>query len=296
MRNWRVLTAVLAVVLAVIAGVLAWQYLSDADERASEDFELVPTIRAAADIPEGTTGAEAQNQELLETFDVPANAVPQKAITSPEEVSGLIAAATISEGQFITTDSFVTPLELRGFAQTIDEGMQAISVSVDQTRGVGGFIVPNDLVNILVTTDISPLVTPQDPATGEPIEGADEALTTTAYLLNGIKVLAVGATTATNVEEEAGDPSTGIITLEVNSEQAEQIAHAESQGTLVLSLNPPGFDREAFQVPVEIVEAVNWFDQELNCVNDLRLALGGTPEGLVAPTLSCARAGQQVQG
>lgn len=293
MRNWRVLTAVLAVVLAVVAGVLAWQYLSDADERASEDFELVPVVRAAADIPEGTTGAEASSQGFLEDFEIPSNAVPPKAIGTPADLEGLVAAATISSGQIITTDSFVNPIELRGLSQVIDETKQAISLSVDQTRGVGGFIVPNDLVNVLVTVDVEPLISPVDLATGEPVEGADQALTTTAYLLSGVKVLAVGSTTVTSVNDETDEEgSTGVITLEVDAEQAEQIAHASSAGSVYLSLNPTGFEADSFVVPVEIVESVNWFDQELSCVTDLRFALGATADGIVTPTTNCDRENQ----
>lgn len=294
MRNWRVLTAIAAVVLAVIAGVLAWQYLSEADERASEDFELVPAFVAARNIPEGTLGSEAVNQDLIEQTEVPRQNVPEAAITDLEQITDNVAVATISAGQFITTDTFVSPLQARNFAQAIDRGKQAISFSVDSTRGVGGFVVPNDTVNVLVTFESVPLGQPQ-PVPGEegqPPAGITEELTTTAYLLSGLKVLAVGNTTATTTSdgtEGEQDTATGVITVEVDAFQAEQIAHAAAQGSIYLSLNPPGADPLQLDADVvEIVEAVNWFEQQLGCLGALRGALDTAPAETPAVPAQCA--------
>ncbi|GIU87649.1 MAG: hypothetical protein KatS3mg009_2164 [Acidimicrobiia bacterium] len=55
-RNWRVVTAVAAVVLAAVAGVLVWQYTDEADERAEADQELVEVYVAAEPVPRGRLG------------------------------------------------------------------------------------------------------------------------------------------------------------------------------------------------------------------------------------------------
>jgi pilus assembly protein CpaB len=281
-RNWRVLTAIAAVVLAIVAGVLAWQYLDEADERAQEDFETVTAFVSTGPIDQGTTGAEAFNANLIEQQEVVQQALPNGYITDPAQITNNVAAARIPENSVITSDSFITPLEAQG-GLVVPEGKQAISFSVDATRSVGGFVVPNDIVNVLVTFDAVPLgETPA--AEGE--TAITEELTTTAYLIPNLEVLAVGSSTATTAaptgETEDGggggqEVSSDIITVAVTPSQASQIAHAQAQssGGLYLSLNSTGEVLANNQVPVEIVEAVNWFSQPMNCLNAVRANLTG---------------------
>jgi pilus assembly protein CpaB len=281
-RNWRVLTAIAAVVLAIIAGVLAWQYLDEADERAQEDFETITAFVSTSPIESGTTGGEAFASNLIEEQEVVRQALPQGYITDPAQITNNVAATRIPENSVITSDSFITPLEAQG-GLVVPEGKQAVSFSVDATRSVGGFVVPNDLVNVLVTFDSVPLG--QQPG-AEGVE-VQEELTTTSYLIANLEVLAVGSSTATTVaptgetDEDGGgggqQVSSDIITVAVTPFQAQQIAHAtaQSSGGLYLSLNssgenfPPNLSDQ-----VEIVEAVNWFTQPLQCLVDIRAALG----------------------
>ena len=294
MRNWRVLTAITAVVLAALAAGLAYRYLTEADERAQEDVELIDVLVAKNDIPRGTSGREAIDTDLFETREVPRNAIPESSRAGTEGMETLVAAAKISAGQFIVADSFVEPSRLEGFSSTIRREKMAISVTVDAMRGIAGFVVPNDTVNILVTTDFEELAVP---ATVPGVEVAPQpALTTSAYLIPGVKVLAIDSTTVTSpaAAPVTGDGTTGAtvpagpaasstITLEVTARQALQITHAmQGMGQIYLTLNPPGFKAESFTVPVEIVEAVNWFDQELTMVAQVRETIrtaAGLPPG-----------------
>jgi pilus assembly protein CpaB len=291
-RNWRVLTAVAAVVLAIVAGVLAWQYLDQADERAKEDYDLVPVFVAADTIPQGTSASDAIANELITQQDFFASSVPANAVTDLEQLAGRVAAATLTAGTPIIDTLFLTPTELRGFSQTIEEGKQAISFAVDPTRGVGGFIVPNDTVNVLVTFEATPLGEQQQPdEEGQPAQQAvTEELTTTAYLLSGLKVLAVGQTTATSAPEpgtteDQQSVSTGVITVEADSFEAQQIVHAATQGSLYLSLNPPEADPlDLVNDTVEIVEAVNWFlPQSLDCITAIRRGIEAGTEDTFPP-------------
>ncbi|MDQ1480143.1 MAG: Flp pilus assembly protein RcpC/CpaB, partial [Actinomycetota bacterium] len=101
--------------------------------------------------------------------------------------------------------------------------------------------------------------------------------TSTAFLLSGLKVIAVGSTSilpsssapAPNVDgvttttTQADTRPASLITLEVTPRQAEQIVHATTIGTMYLSLNPPGFDPKQFTTPPAIVGELNLFDQPL---------------------------------
>src|SRR5690242_20559731 len=178
-RNWRVLTAVAAVILAAAASVLAYTYLTQADARAQDKTELVPALVARGDIPKGTPGQTAVTQNLFETKQVPRNVLPDGSKSDTNGLSGLVAGAEITRGQFLTKSSFVAPSQVNGFSTSIKNGMEAISLSVDQTHGVAGFIQPNDSINLLYSTPV--------------VQGGTKV---TAYLIPGMKVLAVGTTTA----------------------------------------------------------------------------------------------------
>lgn len=291
MRNWRVLTAVTAVVLAALAALLAYRYLDDADERAQEDVELVGVLVAKGDIPRGTTGQAAIDADLFETREVPRNAVPDMARDNTEGIADLVASSKVGKGQFIVYDTFVEPSRLEGFSSSLPEGKQAISLTVDAMRGVAGFVVPNDTVSLIVTLEVEDLVVP---AEGSNVTQTPP-LTTTAFLIPGVKVLAVDDTTITSpaastapaegsTEGEtssAAPASSATFTLEVTPRQALQIAHAmQGEGQVYLSLNPPGFEAKDLTLPAEIVEAYNWFDQELTKLDEVRAEIRAASSGL----------------
>jgi Flp pilus assembly protein CpaB len=108
---------------------------------------------------------------------------------------------------------------------------------------------------------------------------------TTAYLLPGLKVLAVGSSTVLPTQSNAttaaatSDGSTpttlpqnqppSLITLQVTPREAEQIVQGQAEGSLYLSLNPPDFKPGNFQNPDEVVDAVNLFNQPLPMVQQV---------------------------
>jgi pilus assembly protein CpaB len=268
-RNWRVLTAVAAVVLAAAASVLAYTYLTQADARAQDKTELVPALVAKNVIPKGTPGKTAVDEGLFTTKRVPRDAVPDSVLTSDDGLGNLVASGPIAKGQFVVRDSFVAPSQVDGFSTTVKDGKQAISLSVDTTHGVAGFIQPNDSINMLLTLDV-------DDKTGK--SGPQK---TTAFLIPGLRVLAVGTTTTStpSANNDNGTTDTtaapvqqqqGLITVEVTPRQAEQIAHAMNVGTMTLTLNPPDFDAKDFKTPQEIVEAYNLFDQPLTVLDQVQ--------------------------
>ena len=256
MRNWRIITAAAAVVLAMLAAVLAYQYLTKADERAEDKVEQVDAYVVVREIPKGTAGGTAFDEGLIELREVTKKDLPPSAIASDDQITDLVAAATLVEGQIVVTEMFQSANTVSGFSGRVEEGMMAVTFQVDSQQGVGGFIVPGDSINAMVTFDGTDVT-----------KGSSAVLQTTAYLIPGLEVLAVGATTAdtqTAEGEQAAAQNLGLITVSATPRQAQQIAHAQNgAGVLYISLNAPGFDPEAFEIPVEIVEAVKWFDQPL---------------------------------
>jgi pilus assembly protein CpaB len=110
-------------------------------------------------------------------------------------------------------------------AAILPSGMRAIAISID-TRGAtsaGGFILPNDRVDVLRTS--------RDEEASK--SGGSDAQTAETVLPN-VRVLAIGQ----NVQEKNGEKVvTGeTATLEVTPSQAEMLALAQKVGQLSLTL------------------------------------------------------------
>jgi pilus assembly protein CpaB len=219
--NRRTLIAAAAIVLAVAAGGGVYLYLSGADQRAEARVQLVDAFVAAQDIPKGTTGDTALSQGWITPAKVLRGSVPPAAVTDSGSLKGKVAAATIQSHQYITSASFVAPGEGGGgsLAATISsKDMVAVTVSVDAERGVAGQIAPGDRVNIAVVQN-----------------------GTSNYLLQAVKVLAVGTQTAANTNSgQAAAPAanSGLITFELSPDDALRVVNANKSGTLYLTLRP----------------------------------------------------------
>jgi pilus assembly protein CpaB len=255
-----------------VAGVLVWKYLTDADDRAEAKKDLVPVLVAKNKIARGTVFDVIVADKLFEQKDIPQDSVAsgqiQPAADSQllEQYKGRVAATDIFSGTPLVSEQFVQSSQLVStVAGAIPKGQQAVTINLDQTHAVGGFVTPGDQVNVLVHL---PVKTP---------EGQQSQLT--AFLIPGVKVIAVGASTvlptngnanATQTANDGTTPTTqpqtqpqSLITLQVTPRQAEQIVHAVETGSVWLSLNPPDFKAGDFRNPTEIVEQFNLFNQEL---------------------------------
>ena len=162
------LVAIAAVVLAGAAAYLSYEYAHKADTRAQKNVERVDVLVAKSDISKGTTAAQALNSGLIGTKQVPRAILPPSAVANAGDLTDKVSVATISKGQFIVGESFVKPAEVGGFSANIPKGHQAITISVDASHGVAGFIQPGDRVNVLVLGS-GHRAEERQPAQGDPI-------------------------------------------------------------------------------------------------------------------------------
>ncbi len=142
--------------------------------------------------------------------------------TRPAEAfTGWVARDPIAPGEPIIEAKIVSPGS-RGFlAAALAPGMRAVSVTVNATSGISGFVFPGDQVDILVTHN--PVV-----------RGGGEAQHKAAEtVLHDVRVIAVDQK-LDNKSAEALVPRTA--TLEVTPKQSEIIAVATEMGKLSLSL------------------------------------------------------------
>jgi len=166
----------------------------------------------------------------------PQSSVSDAFITKTEQpdtakaVAGFIVRAPIVTGQPIT-EAFVVRADQAGFlAALIKPGMRAVSIVVAPETGAGGFILPNDRVDIILTRDL-------------PDQGANKNIRSDT-ILRDVRVLAVDQTSQTQVAKDAQWAIGKTATLELTPVQAEMVGHAAREGTLSLALRALGDNRQ----------------------------------------------------
>jgi pilus assembly protein CpaB len=153
----------------------------------------------------------------LKIGDWPAAIVPAGSYADAAELVGRVLKTESQAGEAVIEAKLAPKGSEGGFSSIIPPGMRALTVSVNNASGVGGFILPNTHVDVLVTVT-SP---------------AQKEESTTKIILEDIKVLAVDQT----FERKEDDPViVQTVTLLVNPEQAEKLVLASTEGKLQLSL------------------------------------------------------------
>jgi pilus assembly protein CpaB len=141
---------------------------------------------------------------------------------SPKALEEFVGA--VSRGQFLAGEPVrrerIVHMQRSGFmAAMLPQGMRAVAIPIDQNGGstAGGFILPNDRVDVITTTRDA---------------GADGLDART--ILTSIRVLAIGQV----VQERNGERvvTGGTATLEVDPAQAELLILAQRSGQLSLVL------------------------------------------------------------
>lgn len=142
---------------------------------------------------------------------------------------GAVVRSRITAGEPVTALRLVQPGE-RGFlAAVLEPGRRAVSLPVDATTGISGFIFPGDWVDVIFTGHIK-LDVRAEGSEGSRAKRVDFSET----LLSGVQVIAM------DQKVETGDGKAKVAktaTLQVSPKQAERIALALKMGGLSLSLH-----------------------------------------------------------
>jgi pilus assembly protein CpaB len=210
---------VVALVLGLLAGIVAWSAIKKKEADVRRGWNLVPVVVAAQDVPEGT----------VITFDmISQRSVPEQFVTSsvvkPDSANYVVnqkVLVPLQQGDPLLWSQFETTKAAERLSTKVQKKGRAITIEAKATTAVGGWIRPNDHVDVIGTF--------RDPQTDENV-----AVT----LLQNVIVLATGKITGTtnvNLIPE-GQRNYSDISLLVIPEEAEILVLAQELGNLTLSL------------------------------------------------------------
>jgi pilus assembly protein CpaB len=221
MKPARIIVLVIALIAGGIAAMLAGGGQKPPEPVQVAQVEMADVLVAKSNIGVGQkiTPAELQWQPWPITAVVPTFVRKSAMPDAMQKLSGTIvryafvAGEPINEGKIIKADG-------SGFmAALLPSGKRAISTEISAETGAGGFILPNDRVDVILTRR-------------EKDDKGDR--TDSETILSDVRVLAIDQTIGEKDGQKVVVGKT--TTLELSPGQAELLARSRQMGTLSLAL------------------------------------------------------------
>jgi len=221
----RTLILIVALAIGTVAAVSAVLYLNSVQSRANGNAKLVRVYKVETTIGKGTTGDQAIGKGQVVQTEIPQKFFPSSAVTDLSEIKGKEAPVSIAAGQILVDGLFVAPSVAHTSFSSVNvtSGMVAISLSIDEVRGVANLIVPGDKVDMM--------------GIFQPPGGQEYA----HFFYQNVQVIAidqVAAPTAGNTSPVT-NPGGGLYTFLVPADAAERIVLASQKDSIYLALVPP---------------------------------------------------------
>src|SRR5271163_1423192 len=225
MKAARLVVLGVAVVAGGIAAFLAAGSRQAAPPPPVAQLETVDVLVAKSDLTRGDVisaqdvgwqswPAAAANSNFIKKSDRP---------NAASDFVGAIVRVGMVSGDPVRDPNVVTAKGSGFMAAVLPQGMRAVAVEISPEGGAGGFILPDDRVDVLLTR--------HDKA-AEKATGVEKFTSDT--ILSNVRVLAVDQT----LDEKSGTKNVigKTATLELTEQQAETLALSKQMGTISLTL------------------------------------------------------------
>lgn len=215
-------TFAIAIVLGLIAVVLINVYMGSSRKAQVAQVQAgvgTPVVVAQAPISRGGVIQPAQ----LKVVNYPAGSVPAGAFTTIAQLTGAkdqqrVALRDLAPDEPVLANRVTLPGGKLNLATELSPGMQAVTFHSSDVTGVGGFVLPNDRVDVMLSRSVG---------------GGEHTMPLTQVIAENIRVLGVDQSD----DQEQNKPQVvKAITVEVTPEQAQQITLAQTMGTVSLAL------------------------------------------------------------
>lgn len=233
----RVILGVFAFACVGVALVLANRWLTEQrrllDQKNKEimaNYQApIDVVVAARDVAEGSV----LDETVLAIKVVPEKFVQPYAVRNPQELIGKVTIAPLAKDEQILLNKLRRAEEApKGttLSSVMPKGKRAVTIALDSLSGVGGFVRPGDVVDVLWTIRL-------------PSPGQKEGEPVTFTLFQDVAVLAVGGemvgrsvrSTSGKGEKEGNE---FIVTLALTPQEISFLLLTREQGRIQLSLRP----------------------------------------------------------
>lgn len=224
MKRARIIVLAIAFAAAGGAAIVAKR------RSAPPPAERVEVTRQVGTVEVLVASREIRLGDSVSSGDVKWQDWPKAAVTSgyvtrtaspnaKSQIAGSIARAPFLSGEPIKDQKLIKASEGGVMAAILPSGMRAISTPIREETAAGGFILPNDRVDVIVSRRVR-------------MARREEHVSDT--VLRNVRVLAIGQIIEQKDGKKVANGKTA--TLELTPHQAETLALARSMGDISLSL------------------------------------------------------------
>ena len=202
--------------------------------------------------------SELQNidDSMLELNQRPADSIEPGVVPDIETAVGQIAAVPIKKGEQILTNKLLHPGPDTGIALQVAPGKRAVSIPVDDVRGVAKLIRPGDRVDIYAAIDVG--------------KGSNQHREVTLFMID-VPILATGLSVVNTIprvyEFDAsgkqlnqinltGDTKYQTVTIEATPKESQDLVYliSTSQGNIFMALRNPNEKNKDARFPSSNVD------------------------------------------
>jgi pilus assembly protein CpaB len=208
-----------AIVMGGVAALLAYNWLQARTSATSTTATIGTVVVAGEPLAFGAT-LTADN---IAEIPWAAKTLPEGSFTSKDEVlhdGRRVVLSPLERNEPILRSKVTGPGQRASLSSLLQNGKRAVTVRVDDVRGVAGFILPGDFVDVVLIGEDAP---PRRENYSE-------------ILLQQVRVLAVDQLASERQEQPTVVKA---VTIEVTPEQAQKVLLATNIGKLSLILRRP---------------------------------------------------------
>ncbi len=246
-----------ALLCGVLGTALLVRFVQGAESRALEGEQLVETFVVVDYIPAGTTSEAMIDNKLVQVTQVPEKVRPTDSVLAASQISGLVAETDLFAGEQLVLDRFVNPDAFDSNPSTVQapEGYVELTVSMEPSRVMGGFIAPGDTVAIFASFGAFSAEATDVIVDGEVIElpqasdGEDISAPETSHVLMHKVLVTEIQVEEVPVQRDPNEPDTFnqprlapsgnmLITLALTTPEAERLVYALEYGSLYMAQEP----------------------------------------------------------
>ncbi len=238
---------------ACLAMILIYSY---SQEKKAEYDKRYGTMKRVVIATKDILEMSTIDATMLSIEEKPVDFIQPEAIVNPEDVEGMVAAAPIKKGEQILGTKVLKPGPNTGLSLQVAPNKRAVTIPIDEVRGVSKLIRPGDRVDILTSVE-----------SGKGQTSRREVKT----LLQDVIILATGVQVTNNIPRKLesdsggklsfrnlnGDTTFSAVTLEVSPKDAQNLIFimSASPGSIYLTLRNPN-DRAVTNFQTATVDSV----------------------------------------
>ena len=226
MNATRLIVLALALVAAGAAAYLVRGLVLEGNKQVAGPAEpVIPTVDvlvASSVLTPGHTlrGGDMRWQTWPESALAEGQVTRGSAPSARDDFQGSMVRRAFAVGEPIVSSAVVRPGDAGLMAALVSPGMRAMSVPVSDETSAGGFILPGDRVDVLLTREVG--------------EDRRDSSYVSETILSNLRVLAIDQTFSEDIDGGAlvGDTAT----LELSPYEAEVLSLAQATGDIALAL------------------------------------------------------------